>query len=154
MIALTTEWQHEEEDQSPILLLQNRQKMKQIILQSDWTRAFWPGTWDAKFSQIWNLRVQWGLSAILTKNNKSVWSNVFWYVKVYIFWKFIQYTKHWDKIQMLKKNSSDKISIAKNALFSFASSNSSVLLLIRNSYASWSTRLTSLKLCWVFSTFN
>ena len=27
----------------------------------------------------------------------------FIYVKVYIFWKYIQYTIHWDKTQMLKK---------------------------------------------------
>ena len=40
---------------------------------------------------------------------KSVRSNVFWYVKVYIFWKCIQYTVHWDKTQILEKFSSDKI---------------------------------------------
>ena len=33
---------------------------------------------------------------------KSVWSNVFLYVKVCIFWKCIQYTLYWDKTQMLK----------------------------------------------------
>ena len=33
---------------------------------------------------------------------KSVWSNVVWYVKVCIFWKCLQYTTHWDKKQMLK----------------------------------------------------
>ena len=47
----------------------------------------------------------------------SVWSNVSWYVKVCTFWKFIQYTMHWDKIQMLKKFPSDKINSSKNALF-------------------------------------
>ena len=51
------------------------------------------------------------------KNNKSVRSNVFRYVKVCIFWKFIQYTIHWDKTQMLKKSPSDKINITKDALF-------------------------------------
>ena len=35
---------------------------------------------------------------------KSVCSNVSWYVKVWIFWKCIQYTIYWDKTQMLKKN--------------------------------------------------
>ena len=39
---------------------------------------------------------------------KCVWSNVFWYVKVYIFWKCIQYTIHWDKTEILEKFSSDK----------------------------------------------
>ena len=52
----------------------------------------------------------------LKKNSKSVWSNVFRYVKVCIFWEFIQYTIHWDKIQMLKKLPSDRINTTKNAL--------------------------------------
>ena len=34
---------------------------------------------------------------------KSVWSNVFRYVKLCIFWKCIQCTTYWDKTQMLKK---------------------------------------------------
>ena len=34
---------------------------------------------------------------------KCVWSNMFWYVKVCVLWKCIQYTMHWDKTQMLKK---------------------------------------------------
>ena len=50
-------------------------------------------------------------------NQKSVWSNVFWYVKVCIFWKFIHYAMHWDKTQMLTEFSSDKINGTKNALF-------------------------------------
>ena len=40
-------------------------------------------------------------------------------VKVYIFYMFIQYSIHWDKIQMLQKVPLDKINITKNALFSF-----------------------------------
>ena len=40
----------------------------------------------------------------LKNKKKSVWSNVFWYVKVCIIWKFVKYTIHWDKTQMLKKN--------------------------------------------------
>ena len=48
---------------------------------------------------------------------KSVLSNVFWYVKIYIFWKCIQYTLHWDKAQMLKEFPSDKINGTKNVLF-------------------------------------
>ena len=36
---------------------------------------------------------------------KNVWSNVFWYVKVYIFWICIQYIEiRWDKTQMLKNS--------------------------------------------------
>ena len=64
-----------------------------------------------------SLRIHWRLSMILKTSNKSVWSNVFWYVKVCIFWKCIQYTIHWDKTQMLKKFPSDKINGTKNALF-------------------------------------
>ena len=34
---------------------------------------------------------------------KIVWNNLFLYVKVYIFWKFIKrYTEHWEKTHMLK----------------------------------------------------
>ena len=63
------------------------------------------------------LRIHWRLSTVLKTSNKSVWSNVFWYVKVYIFWKYIQYTIHWDKTQMSKKFPSGKINGAKNVLF-------------------------------------
>ena len=59
----------------------------------------------------------WKLSTILKASNKSVWSNVFRYVKVCISWKFIQYTIHWDKTKMLKQFPSDEISNTKNALF-------------------------------------
>ena len=48
---------------------------------------------------------------------KNVWSNVFWYVKVCIFWKCIQYTINWDKTQIFKKFTLDKINYTKNALF-------------------------------------
>ena len=64
-----------------------------------------------------SLQIHWRLSTILETSNKSVWSNVFWYVKVCIFWKCIQYTIHWDKTQILKKFPSDKINGTKNALF-------------------------------------
>ena len=40
---------------------------------------------------------------ILKTSNKSACSNAFWSVKVHIFWKFVQYTTHWHKTQMLKK---------------------------------------------------
>ena len=65
-------------------------------------------------SELWR---HWRLSTILKSSNKSVWSNDFWFVKVCIFWKCIQYTIHWDKIQILKKFPSDKINSIKNALF-------------------------------------
>ena len=48
---------------------------------------------------------------------KSVWSNVFWYFKVCIFWKCIQYSKHWDKHNNVKENSFGQNKQYKNALF-------------------------------------
>ena len=47
---------------------------------------------------------------------KNVWSKVFWYVKVCVLWKCIQYM-HWDSTQMLKKSPSDKINGTKNSHF-------------------------------------
>ena len=65
----------------------------------------------------WNCHVKDTLKASddFKNKQKSVWSNVFWYVNVCIFWK-CQYTIHWDKTNV-KKNSSDKINDTKNALF-------------------------------------
>ena len=60
------------------------------------------------------LRIHWRLSTKLKTNSKGLWSNAFWYVKVYLFRKFIQYTIHWDKTQMLQIFYSDTISITKN----------------------------------------
>ena len=91
---------------------------------------------------------------ILQTRNKSVWSNVFWYVKVCIFWKCIQYTTHWDKTQNLKQFPSDKIN-GTNGTFLFRELQFIVvLLLICDSYMSLSTRFVSLKLCVGFSIFN
>ena len=49
------------------------------------------GVYYYEYNKIWRL---W---TILSNKNVSV--NVFWYVKVYLSWKFIQYTTHWDKTQ-------------------------------------------------------
>ena len=76
------------------------------------------------FTKLNALRIHWKLSTILETRNISVWSNVFWYVKVCTFWKCIQYSIHWDETQILKRLPLDKIKGTKNALFSFASSNS------------------------------
>ena len=51
-----------------------------------------------------------------SKQQKCINSDVFWYVKVCIFWNRIKYTIHWDKTQILKKFPSDKINGTKNAL--------------------------------------
>ena len=73
-----------------------------------------------------NLRIHWRLSTVLKTSNKGVWSNVFWYVKVFIFWKCIQHTIHWDKTQMLKRILFEQNKrYKKGPLFSFPSSNSS-----------------------------
>ena len=70
--------------------------------------------WLELFSK---LRIHWRLSTILKTSNKSARSSVFLYKKVYIFWKFIQYTIHRDKTQMWKMFPWDKIKVIKNALF-------------------------------------
>ena len=64
---------------------------------------------------LFGLTIHWRLSTILKRSNKSVSSNIFWYVKVYIFC-IIQYATHWDKTQMLKKYPWDKINVS-NVLF-------------------------------------
>ena len=58
------------------------------------------------------LRVHWRLSTSL---KTGVWRNVFWYLKVYIIWEFVEYTIHWDKSQMLKNFL--RTNVTKNALF-------------------------------------
>ena len=55
---------------------------------------------------------------------------------------------------MLKKFSFDKINSTKSALFSRKLLLITVLLLICDSYMSWSARFVSLKLCVVFSIFD
>ena len=55
------------------------------------------------------LRIHWRLLTVLKTSNKSVWSNIFWYVIVCIFCKCIQYMIYWDKTQMVKKFPLDKI---------------------------------------------
>ena len=73
------------------------------------------------------LRIHWILLTFLKISNKSVWGNVL-HVKVYIFWKFIQYTIHWGKNRMLKKISFEQNKRYKKCtLFSITSSNSSQL---------------------------
>ena len=67
----------------------------------------------------------------------------------------IQYAVQWDKTQILKKFPSDKINGYKKCLFfSFASSNSSVILLICGFYMSWSTSFVSVKMCVGLSIFD
>ena len=105
--------------------------------------------WQKVFRKVWKLEEQknqlWvklKVSTILKTSNKSVRSNVFWYFKAYyIFWKFIKYTTHLDKTQMLKK------------FLSRAPTRHSFFL-IRHSYMSWSTRFIPLKLCVEFSIFD
>ena len=54
---------------------------------------------------IWqSLRIHWRLSTIV-KTKKEYEVIFFWYVKVCIFWKWIQYTIHWDKSTNVNKNS-------------------------------------------------
>ena len=64
---------------------------------------------------------------------RGIWSNVLWYLKLYIFWKFIywNYTIHWDKTQTLKKISfGQNKRYKKCSLFSLELKLITVLLLI------------------------
>ena len=91
----------------------------------------------------------------LKNKQKSVKSNVFWYVTVCIFWKCIQYTIHWGKTQMFKKIPSDKLNDTKMPLFFFRKLQLiTVSLLICNFYMSWSTKFVSLNPCVEFSIFD
>ena len=101
-----------------------------------------------------NLRIHWRLLTILKTSNKDIWGNVFWYVKVCVFWKCIQYTIHWDKTNV-KKIPFQQNKQYKNTFFFFCKLPLiTVLLLIWDSYMSWSTRFVSLKLCVGFSIFD
>ena len=78
--------------------------------------------WKIHYFKTWIvfwliLRIHWRLSTILETSRRSVWINIFWYVKVCIFLKCIQYTIHWDKEQIFKKSPLDKIGGTKNVLF-------------------------------------
>ena len=101
------------------------------------------------------VRVQWRLSTILKISNKIVWSNVFWYLKVCIFWKWSRYTIHWYKTQILKNFLSDKINGTKNVFFFLCELQLIIVsLLICDSYICWSSRFVFLKLCVGFIIFD
>ena len=92
------------------------------------------------------LRIHSRLSTILKTSNKSVWSNIFWYVKVSIFWKCIQCTIHRAKTQVLKKFPSDKKTVRKMLSFFFRELQLiTVLLLICDSSMSWNTRFVCVR---------
>ena len=98
------------------------------------------------------LRMHWRLSTILKTSKKSVWRNVFRYVKVCIFWKCTQYTILWDKTHKFPLS---KINGKKYVLFFFRELQFiTTLLLIYDFYMSRSTRFVSLKLRLGFSFFD
>ena len=82
---------------SAILLVKNYNYFSKAPHLSTFT-----GFWICLSLNLYSLRIHWRL--------------VFWYVKVYVFWKFIQYTIHWDKTQIFKKILLDKINVTKIAL--------------------------------------
>ena len=96
------------------------------------------------------LRKQWSFLTILKISNRSVWSDIFWLLKVYLFCKFIQQSIQRDKTQMFKKLLSNKIKI----IFFGKLHLITILLLIFDSYISWSTKLIFLKFCVGFSIFD
>ena len=58
-------------------------------------------------------------------SNESAWSNFFLYVKVCVFWKFIQYTINWDKNKSWKSPVGQSKHYKKCNIFFFMNSNSS-----------------------------
>ena len=78
------------------------------------------------------------------------------YIYIYILWKIVQYIIHWDKTQLLKKKFLRiKWTFQKMHPFFFHKLQLITdLLLIRNSYVSWSTWLIALKLSMRFSIFD
>ena len=60
------------------------------------------------------VRIHWRLSMISETSNKMYEVNVFWNVKVCIFWKCIQYTILSDKTQFFRKFPSGKTNNIKN----------------------------------------
>ena len=90
-----------------------------------------------------------------SKQQKCMKQGFFWYIKVCLFWKCIQYTIHLDKTQILKKPLRTKQTVQKMLSFSFRRLQLiAILLLICDSYMSWSTRFVSLNLCVGFSIFD
>ena len=97
-------------------------------------------------ASVMYLRIHWRLYTILKTSSKSIWSNVFWYIKVCIFWKCIPYTMHWDKMQILKKSLQTKQTVQKMVSFlSWAPTHHSFTFNLR-SYMSWSKGFGYLKL--------
>ena len=116
--------------------------------QISWTRVKFSFNNTCFYLHLLNLKDTLKVFYDLKNKQKSVWSNAFWYVKVCIFWKCIQYTTHSDKTQMLKKL--DKINGTKMAPFSFCELQLILVSLsFYNSYMSWSTRFFSKTACGV-----
>ena len=63
--------------------------------------------------EIFHIKNTLKVSTIIKTSQKVYEVMSFWYVKVYIFSKFIQYTIHWDKKQMLQKFTLDKMNVTK-----------------------------------------
>ena len=120
------------------------------------SKIYWNKYWEKINIDIisWLVNFKDTLKAFgdFKSKQKSVRSNVFWSVEVCIFWKFTQYTRHRGKTKMFKKISPDKMNITKMHSFFFRELQLiTVLLLIRDSYMSWSKSFVSLKVCVVFS---
>ena len=86
---------------------------------------------------------------------KNVRKNVFWYIKVSIFWKCIQYTIHWGKTQMLTKFPLEKTNGTKNYLFFLlqAPTHHSFTFNLRFLYE-LKHKDSSIKICMGFSIFD
>ena len=129
----------------PSLLLQSN-KVSYAIFCKQYTQPMYIFT-------LTLLRIHLRPPTILKTSNKSVWSNIFWYVKVHIFWKFTLYTEI--KYKCYKRFLWTKWTLQKMHSFFFRELQLiTVFLLIRDSYTSWTTWFISLKLCVGISIFD
>ena len=105
-------------------------------------------------NQFLCLRIHWRFLTISKRSSKSVWSNVFWHVKVHVFWKIYSiYTMYWDETQTLKTFPSDKINVTKNAVCLWALTHHSFTFNLRFSYE-LKRKVRLSKVCVGFSIFN
>ena len=100
------------------------------------------------------LRIHWRRSTTL-KTSKKLYKIMILTCNIILYFESVFNTLYIEKKQMLQKFSSDKINRTENALFFFHDLQFiTVLLLICDSYMSWSTRFVSVKLCLGFSIFD
>ena len=97
----------------------------------------------------------WRLSLTILKINKNICSNVFWHVRVYNSESLFDISYTEIKHKWRKKFPLDKIDVTKNVLFLlYQLQHITFLLLVFDSYTSWSTGFICLKYSMGFYIFD